>query len=110
MLSQKDKDIVNKAKELWEKNVRTKFNEGHKATFNLLKPIWDDGSYIDVGNDVCPMCIEYLHKEHNCNNCPFLKILKKNCANSGGRTFCRNPTLENCNNFMYNFDIMLKEI
>ena len=107
MLTQKEKDIVLEAKLLWEKNAKNKFINGHTAFFNFLKPIWEDGSYIEVGYNICPMCREYLKKEGNCNNCLFIKILGKNCADSGGRNFCRNPNLDTCNDFIKNFDYML---
>ena len=56
MLTQYDINSINEAKLLWENNVQKKFKEGHTAIFNLLKPIWDDGTHINVGNDVCPLC------------------------------------------------------
>src|SRR3972149_1423833 len=110
MLTQYDINSINEAKLLWENNVQKKFKEGHTAIFNLLKPVWDDGTYINVGNDICPLCRDYLKKDGNCKNCPFVRVLGKLCIEAGGRIFCRTPTLETCNNFIKNFDIMLGKI
>jgi hypothetical protein len=107
-LQQVEIDIINEAKNLWIENVQKKFIEGRKARFNLFNPIWEDGTYINIGNDICPMCREYLKKDGNCKNCLFIRILGKLCIDSGGRNFCRKPNLESCNKFIENFDIMLK--
>lgn len=72
-------------------------------------PKWQDGYFMSSTHYSCPMCKEYLHKDLNCKNCLFLKVLGVRCDKAGGLEFISNPCLETCNNFMLNFEKMLGE-
>lgn len=108
ILTTKEMNLIHETKEYWIENIQKKFLNGAKAKFNCSKPIWEDGEYIKAGVEHCPMCREYFKKDGNCLNCLFIKCLGKYCVTSGGRSFCRNPNLETCNEFILNFDKMLK--
>lgn len=107
---EKQIELLEASKKHWIEDIQKRFLAGETAYARFLSPRWSNGEKIKCSAEYCPLCREYVLQEGNCKRCPFIILLGKYCASAGGYKFCRNPSLETCNNFMANFDSMINKL
>ena len=108
MLTMQEIELVNNTKKHWIEDIKTRLTNGEKVYGVYPSLIWKDGTKLKCSYNDCPFCLEYFKKDGNCKRCLFLRVLGKDCAFSGGLDFMKNPSLENCERFINNFDLIIK--